>query len=378
LHQKVVYKEGKNYHLLFIFLYQEYTVTNLLTLLLQIGNMSLRSRKYARMLKRGCQAVDSLLTNNIRGCFVYATQDGMIEVYGHRALNRIIRTNRQLIFESEDHETDYVTPRAEADSMFPLLDTPLEKVSHIYLRRMVTAFVKQSGLCYGPPTWGVEECRPQWWPHNILWHKKGLKSGVSNAQMRNLITCCYEHHGQPLYLQGNVQEPVQEPLVVNPMRRGNIEELQNEPSINSEPNQIGTGLISTPNRKSIVMKESQPSEDSSPNKSTFGESFLSDSGEDNKQVTISNKLKDDDIIQTISKENANTFSPGVLVNQPVSRQFVYKTDKKKTIKKLLNKTDKKKTIKKRLNKTDKKKTIKKRLNKTSSKQKNKISWIKFK
>ena len=216
--------------------------------------------------------------------------------------------------------------------------------------------------------------------------------------------------------------------------------------------------------KSIVMNESQPSEDSSPNKTTSGESFLSDSGEDNKQVTISNKLKDDDIIQTIPKnyrqkakqilfqlarisdkfkwnskgeisvdnnpailgsniidivkdmitsykdfepvgsqelyellaqtnfpltlignltrrrqaggnlervnkssvpkENTNTFPPGVLVNEPTTRRFVYKSDKKTTIK--------------QKNKTDKKKPIKKLLNKTSLKQKNKISWIKFK
>jgi hypothetical protein len=48
--------------------------------------------------------------------------------------------------------------------------------------------------------WGQEENKPEWWPAHVAWTKRGVQSGVHHKELREIITACYKHHGQSLYV----------------------------------------------------------------------------------------------------------------------------------------------------------------------------------
>ena len=86
------------------------------------------------------------------------------------------------------------------DSLFlPRLTTPIENNTFVENRKIVVNCVKISMGAVGQRVgWGLPENKPAWWPPHVPWTKRGVQQGVTNEDLKDVITACYQHHDQPM------------------------------------------------------------------------------------------------------------------------------------------------------------------------------------
>ena len=111
----------------------------------------LKQREYERIVLRGCQAADILLSKGIGAAFIYATKDGVIMVHGNEAISTVITEHRLQIAAHEhwlgvqDPETDAGLFHNNRDNVvLPPLDRPLATYTIERLRTLVAACVRAS------------------------------------------------------------------------------------------------------------------------------------------------------------------------------------------------------------------------------------------
>ena len=83
--------------------------------------------------------------------------------------------------------------------MLPTLPKPLGDMGYMDLRDLSVTLVRnEHGGFKRRIGWGKPDTKPVWWPSHVPWTSRGVQSGVSTDQMRDLIRACYHHHQQAL------------------------------------------------------------------------------------------------------------------------------------------------------------------------------------
>jgi hypothetical protein len=71
--------------------------------------------------------------------------------------------------------------------------TSLQETRHLAVKVVRSCFNGQKNV-----GWGKEDRKPAWWPAHVPWTKRGLQSGVTLQQLRDVIAACYQHHNQTM------------------------------------------------------------------------------------------------------------------------------------------------------------------------------------
>ncbi len=155
---------------------------------------------------------------------VYSTPDGTLKIVGSDCIVQIVRDHQQEIFNHAEFRQEYGDEEAGPENhhtLLPVIDPPLELRNFQSTRSLAVSVVRAS--CAGMSRkvgWGDPERKPEWWPEGVVWGRRGVQSGVSHNDLKDVIRACYAFHDQELDAgtAGDDEEPDDEVAVAeNPV-----------------------------------------------------------------------------------------------------------------------------------------------------------------
>ena len=115
---------------------------------------------------------------------------------------QIVRDNQPQIFNHAEFRQEYGDEEAGPENhhtLLPVIDPPLELRNFQSTRSLALSVVR--AWCAGMSRevgWGDPERKPEWWPEGVVWGRRGVQSGVSHNDLKEVIRACYAFHDQKL------------------------------------------------------------------------------------------------------------------------------------------------------------------------------------